>query len=79
MDSNTYYELKKIRANSLLSALERAQEAFLRLQSLEEQFHPTEADHDEDVRLLGQELLELLGNTEMFRDAVAPLAGAAGR
>ena len=47
MDSNTYYELKKIRANSLLSALERAQEAFLRLQSLEEQFHPTEADHDE--------------------------------
>lgn len=79
MDSNTYYELKKIRANSLLSALERAQEAFLRLQSLEEQFHPTEADHDEDVRLLGQELLELLGNTEMFRDAVAPLAEAADR
>jgi len=79
MDSNTYYELKKIRANSLLSALERAQEAFLRLQSLEEQFHPTEADHDEDVRLLGQELLELLGNTEMFRDAVVPLAEAGGR
>lgn len=79
MDANTYYELKKTRANSLLSALERAQEAFLRLQSLEEQFHPTEADHDEDVRLLGQDLLELLGNTEMFRDAVAPLAGAAGR
>ena len=79
MDANTYYELKKTRANSLLSALERAQEAFLRLQSLEEQFHPTEADHDEDVRLVGQDLLELLGNTEMFRDAVAPLAGAAGR
>jgi phage-related protein len=76
MDANTYYSLKKSRANSLLSALERAQEAFLRLQSLEEQFHPTEELHDEDIRLLGQDLLELLGNVEAFRDAVEPLAAA---
>lgn len=79
MDANTYYSLKQARANSFLSALERAQEAFLRLQSLEEQFHPTEDAHDEDVRALGQDMLDLLANAEGFRDAVDALALASRR
>lgn len=79
MDANTYYSLKQTRSNSFLSALERAQEAFLRLQSLEEQFHPSEDDHDEDVRALGQDMLDLLARAEGFRDAVKALALAGRR
>lgn len=79
MDTNTYYSLKQLRATTLLNAIVRAQEAFLHLQQLEERFHPSEDDHDEDVRELGHDLLDLLANTGAFRDAVAPLADAALR
>lgn len=79
MDANTYYSLKQLRATTLLNAIVRAQEAFLRLQQLEERFHPSEDDHDEDVRALGQDMLDLLARTEAFRDSVAPLADAALR
>lgn len=79
MDNNAYYLLKLRRANSLLTALEGAYESFDELQTLEARFHPSEADHDEDVRALGQDMLDLLARAEGFRDAVKALALAGRR
>ena len=79
MDANTYYSLKSRRATSLLTALEQAYESFDELQKLEARFHPSEALHDEDVRALGQDMLDLLARAEGFRDAVEVLGVASRR
>jgi len=80
MDANTYFKRKLILSNGLLAALEAAYDSFDALQRLEGRFAEVKGvPFDPDVRALGQDLLDLLGNAEAFRDAVAPLARAAAR
>jgi len=71
MDANTYFRLKLRRVNTLLADIERAYASFDELQKLESELHANEDDRCPDVRAVGQDMLDLLGNLEAFRDATS--------
>jgi hypothetical protein len=79
MDANTYYKKKHAHCLKLSEALSAAYRTFTLLHSLEEKMHRGGDGEDEDVRLIGIDLLAVIEAVDGLTTAVEPMASAASR